>query len=64
MPVSAVKQFEQEFYRFIDEKYPAVPHQIRESKDLDAKVEAELAAAVKEFKAAFVAKNNIKLTAI
>jgi F-type H+-transporting ATPase subunit alpha len=64
MPVSAVKQFEQEFYRFIDEKYPAVPHHIRESKDLEAKVEAELTAAVKEFKAAFVAKNNIKLTAI
>jgi len=59
-----VKQFEQEFYRFIDEKYPAVPHHIRESKDLDQKTEGELTAAIKEFKAAFVARNNIKLMAV
>jgi F-type H+-transporting ATPase subunit alpha len=64
MPVGAIKQFEREFYQFVDEKYPGVSHQIRESKDLDAKVEPELVAAIKEFKAAFVARHGIKLAAI
>jgi F-type H+-transporting ATPase subunit alpha len=63
MPVSTVKLFEQEFYHFVDEKFPGVPHQIRQSKDLDSKVEAELVAAVKEFKTAFVARHNVKLAA-
>jgi F-type H+/Na+-transporting ATPase subunit alpha len=64
MPVSAVKGFEQEFYRFIEDKYPNVPHQIRETKDVDQKVEAELTSAIKEFKTAFVAKHGIKLAAV
>jgi F-type H+-transporting ATPase subunit alpha len=64
MPVSAVKPFEQEFYQFVDEKYPDVAYQIRETKDVDTKVEAELVKAIKEFKAAFVTRQNIKLAAV
>ena len=58
-----VKLFEREFYAFIDEKYPDIPHQIRDTKDLDAKIEAKLGEAIKEFKARFVAQHGIHLVA-
>jgi hypothetical protein len=41
-----------------------VAYQIRETKDVDTKVEAELVKAIKEFKAAFVTRQNIKLAAV
>jgi F-type H+/Na+-transporting ATPase subunit alpha len=63
MPLANVKLFEREFYAFIDEKYPDIPHQIRDTKDLDAKIEAKLGEAIKEFKARFVAQHGLHLVA-
>jgi F-type H+-transporting ATPase subunit alpha len=61
LPVGVVKAFEREFYPFIDEKYADISHQIRESKQLDDKLEQKLQAAIQEFKAKFVAEHQVKV---
>ena len=58
LPVLAMKSFEEEFLKFMEEKYPDVGHDLRNTKDLAAATEAKLKAAVVEFKGAFLARRN------
>ena len=46
-------QFEKELFDFIDTKYPEIPQNIKESKELSAENEEALVNAIKEFKAEF-----------
>ncbi len=55
IPVSAVTKFEKELYLFIDSKYPQILEQIREKKQLDDEIEAELKKALEDFKSQFTA---------
>jgi F-type H+-transporting ATPase subunit alpha len=61
MPIEWVKPFERAFYGFIEDKYADIPHDIRETKQLDDKAADKLKGAVKEFKEKFVAEHGIKL---
>ncbi len=63
MPIESVKPFEQGFHAFIDEKYADLRHKIAETKQLDEALEKTLTAAIKEYKAKFVAEHAIKLAA-
>jgi F-type H+-transporting ATPase subunit alpha len=60
LPVSALKQFEQDLYKFLDNSKAGVLQMIREKKVLDETVKGDLTAAIKEFKERFVLDNNIK----
>jgi F-type H+-transporting ATPase subunit alpha len=64
MPIETVKSFEQEFHAFIDEKYADLRHQLAATKVLDDALEAKLTAAIKDFKAKFVAAHSIKLVTV
>ncbi|PIQ83927.1 MAG: F0F1 ATP synthase subunit alpha [Candidatus Omnitrophica bacterium CG11_big_fil_rev_8_21_14_0_20_63_9] len=55
VPLSQVKAFEAKFHAFLDERYPDVIHKIDQSKELPDDVAKKLEAAVKEFKASFLA---------
>ncbi|WP_456432210.1 F0F1 ATP synthase subunit alpha [Nitratifractor sp.] len=55
IPVSEINRFEQEFYTFIDAKYPQILEKIRETKDLDSENEEELKKAIEDFKSQFAA---------
>jgi F-type H+-transporting ATPase subunit alpha len=51
--VEDVSRFEEEFFEFIDTKYPEIPEAIRTTKQLEEDTEKKLVAAIKEFKAQF-----------
>ena len=53
LPTDSLKRFEQEFYAFMDQKYPDVVHQLRDKKAFDKDLEAEARKACAEFKAGF-----------
>jgi len=53
LPIQAVKKFEAEFYRFMDEKYPQVPLAIKNGGQFTEEIETELKHATEEFKAGF-----------
>lgn len=53
LPLSLIKTFEDEFYEFMEEEYPDVPHSIAKSKDLDEKTMEKLDQAVVKFKEEF-----------
>jgi F-type H+-transporting ATPase subunit alpha len=53
LPVESCQNFEQEFYRFIDESYPDIPHAIATTKDFTEAMENKLKQATKEFKVKF-----------
>ncbi len=53
LPTDSLKLFEQEFYAFMDQKYPDVVHQLRDKKAFDKDLEAEARKACAEFKAGF-----------
>ncbi|HEX5132444.1 MAG TPA: F0F1 ATP synthase subunit alpha [Candidatus Krumholzibacteria bacterium] len=55
LPTASLKRFEVELYKFMDEKYPDVMHQLREKKAFDKDLEAEARKACGEFKSAFAA---------
>jgi len=55
LPVSSITRFEQEFYTFMDAKYPHILETIRETKKLDEATEEELKKAIEDFKSQFVA---------
>lgn len=48
VPAAEIRDFEKEFYRFMEENYPEILEAIRETKDLTAETEAALAGAVQE----------------
>ena len=50
IPVADVATFEKELFEFIDSKYPEIPDEIREKRELTAELEERLAAVIEEFK--------------
>jgi F-type H+-transporting ATPase subunit alpha len=60
LPVEAIKQFEEEFYPFMEKNYPDVEHTIGTSKDLDENTEKKLNQAIKKYKEEFKAKSKQK----
>ncbi len=53
IPVEKISRFEEEFFEFIDTKYPEVPESIRATKELLPENEERLVQAITEFKAQF-----------
>ena len=53
IPVDKVKDFEREFHRFMDDKYPDVGMQINKAKILSNETEELLKKAIEDFKAGF-----------
>ena len=53
VPVTEIGRFESEFFEFVDTKYPEIPGQIRDTKELSAENEQALIKAIEEFKADF-----------
>jgi F-type H+-transporting ATPase subunit alpha len=59
LPVEDCRAFESEFYKFIDNSKPGIWQQIRDKKQLDDALKAELNATIKEFKDRFIKERNI-----
>ena len=55
LPIDRVKDFESGFYQFIKEKYPQVPRDVREEKELTEELKKMLDQAAAEFKKNFLA---------
>lgn len=55
LPNEAVRDFEREFLKFMDERYPEVVREIETTKDFSADAEEKMHKAVREFKERFVA---------
>jgi len=55
IPVSACRRFEEEFYNFIESKYPFIFTEIRTKKEITPELEEKLNKAILEFKKTFVA---------
>ncbi|MBP3475912.1 MAG: F0F1 ATP synthase subunit alpha [Lachnospiraceae bacterium] len=53
VPVADITRFEQEFFEFLDTKYPDVPGAIEQEKVISEDTEAKLKKAIDEFKAQF-----------
>lgn len=51
--VGDVLSFEKKLFEFIDTKYPEIPQEIKETKQLDEDLEAKLVKAIQEFKVEF-----------
>ncbi len=56
IPVSELRAFETELYRFIDNRYPELFRTIAEKKQLDDQLKGTLTDAVKEFASDFAAR--------
>ena len=54
MPLDWIKKFESDFYKFMDEKYPDVEHEIGTKKELSDALTKKLDKAIIEFKNEFV----------
>ncbi|MBQ7065518.1 MAG: F0F1 ATP synthase subunit alpha [Lachnospiraceae bacterium] len=53
VPVDAITKFEEEFFEFIDTKYPEIPASIAETKVISEEIEETLKKAIGEFKSTF-----------
>ena len=53
VPVEDVLRFEKELFAFVDTKYPELPRDIREQKELTPQLEETLAKAITEFQKTF-----------
>ena len=53
IPVEDITRFEQEFFEFLDTKYPEVPSAIAQNKEISEETDEKLRKAVEEFKAQF-----------
>lgn len=53
VPVEKIADFEKELFTFIDTKYPEIPKQIKETKQLDDDTQKALTEAIREFKEQF-----------
>jgi F-type H+-transporting ATPase subunit alpha len=49
IPVSACRKFEEEFLRFMREKYPEVGKDIKDKKEITEETEEKLKACIEEF---------------
>jgi F-type H+/Na+-transporting ATPase subunit alpha len=56
IPVEACRRLEEEFYAFVEGRYAALPREIKEKRQLDADLEANLRKAIEEFKADFMSR--------
>ncbi len=63
LPVEQCRKFEEELYRFIENAHPAIFTEIRDKKALDDALKGKLTAAIKEFKARFVAEQPVAVHA-
>lgn len=54
IPVGQCRRFEREFYEFVDSKYPELPKEIKEKKQLDDSIQENLRKIIEEFKGEFV----------
>jgi F-type H+/Na+-transporting ATPase subunit alpha len=55
LPLDQIRDFEIELYKFVENAHPGILNDIREKKNLDDALKAEMNAALKEFKDRFVA---------
>lgn len=55
IPIDAIREFENELYRYMDDRYPQVAESIRESKDLSEENEELLKQALVDFTKSFLA---------
>jgi F-type H+-transporting ATPase subunit alpha len=53
LPVEAVRKYEAELYRFVDNRHPEILQAIREKKQLDDALKAQINAVLDEFKTIF-----------
>ena len=53
VPVSEITRFETEFFEFLDTKHPEIPETIRKDQVISDELEAQLIAAIEEFKKDF-----------
>ena len=60
LPLEQVKKFEEEFYEFMEQEYPDVPHTIAKTKDLDQKTMEKLDQAAAKFKQKFIEQHQAK----
>ncbi|HUQ91351.1 MAG TPA: F0F1 ATP synthase subunit alpha [Bryobacteraceae bacterium] len=58
IPVDRCRKFEEELYRFVDNSHPGLLASIREKKDLDDAIKAQLESVLKEFKQRFVSSKG------
>jgi len=58
LPVERCRQFEAELYTFIDNAHAGLWEEIRSKKALDDALTAKVTAAIKEFKAGFIAEKK------
>jgi F-type H+-transporting ATPase subunit alpha len=56
LPVEAVRKFETELYRFVENAHPAILKDLREKKTIDDDIKGRINAALKECKERFVAE--------
>lgn len=59
LPITSVRLFEQEFWRFMRKEHNHVPHEIEKTKNLEEKTIQSLRAALEEFKAIFKSHHDI-----
>ena len=57
-PINAIQPFEQQYYAFMENKYPDILKSIRESGKIEADTEKKLKDAIAEFKKIFVASEE------
>ena len=53
LPVGAIKKFEHQLYKFIEQEYPEIQKEIESKNDLDQSLKAELDALIGDFKKGF-----------
>jgi F-type H+-transporting ATPase subunit alpha len=56
IPVASLREYQVEFYRFLETRHAAILRDIAEKKQLDDQLKAALDGAIKEFSAAFAAR--------
>jgi F-type H+-transporting ATPase subunit alpha len=62
IPVSDIREYEQELHRFMDTRFGKLLGTIREKKTLDDQIKAELTAAIKEFTQQFLSTRQAAVT--
>jgi F-type H+-transporting ATPase subunit alpha len=60
LPVDVIKEYEKEFYEFMDEKYADVVKTLADTKQIDDELEKKLTTAVKDFTKQFASERGIE----
>jgi F-type H+-transporting ATPase subunit alpha len=60
LPLEQIRAFEEGLYRFVENAHPGLLTSIREKKNLDDALKAQMTAALKEYKARFVQEHSQK----